>query len=724
MKQNIRIALADPQPLSRAGLRTWLQTESDIDIVYETDRSFSLIEAVDKKRIDVVVIKLPSSVMSIYYPIAHICRHNPHTRVLVYGDQTNGDTILHISKAGASGLIPSDTSQQDFVTAIRRAAAGEAVFSMEALSVILSARQSPDTLKADPLEELSDREYEVLIRTALGQSRGEISTHFSISPRTVDTYRQRIGEKLNLEHRADIIRYAIQRGLVDPTPEEKAPEHNAHIAWDEEFDMVVVGSGIGMVAALKAADLGMRVLVLEKQSTVGGTTAFSGGGLWVPNNYCMKEAGIQDSTEDALTYLNIITSGGINHELAYAFVNHCHEVIDLFREIGIDWTFMPNFQDYYPEFAGGVDYGRGISPTRNGTVLHGRFLLSTIYEAALARGAQVWLNSPAKRLIEHNGIVTGVVAEVDGIPTNIKARGGVVLASGGFDHNKAMVESFLRGPLYYSSAAEGNTGDGQIMGMAVGAGLGHMNERWGWPVYFDRETKSAYPALAPELGKPGALVVNRTGHRIMNEAGPYDLVTRAFYAFDSGRFEYSNIPAFVITDADHYRRTNQTRAKEGQKPSTWFVCADTLEELANMLNINPCNLVETVEVFNEYARTGHDPDFRRGESAFDRQTGGDPTRDDLINPCLGPLIEPPFYGASIWPGALGTSGGLQINANGQVLDVWGKPLGGLYAAGNTAASPFAGSYPGGGGTLSVGMTFAYIAARHLNQALTTADEVR
>ncbi|MDX5297461.1 MAG: FAD-binding protein, partial [Gammaproteobacteria bacterium] len=116
-----------------------------------------------------------------------------------------------------------------------------------------------------------------------------------------------------------------------------------------------------------------------------------------------------------------------------------------------------------------------------------------------------------------------------------------------------------------------------------------------------------------------------------------------------------------------------------------------------------------------YAAEGYDPDFRRGESAFDLQTAGDPTRTDLANPCLGPLVEPPFYGAAIWPGALGTSGGLRINAHSQVLDVWGKPIQGLYAAGNTAASPFAGSYPGGGGTLSVGMTFAYLAAAHLIQ---------
>jgi hypothetical protein len=206
----------------------------------------------------------------------------------------------------------------------------------------------------------------------------------------------------------------------------------------------------------------------------------------------------------------------------------------------------------------------------------------------------------------------------------------------------------------------------------------------------------------------------------MNEAGPYDAVTRAFYTFDTATYEYSNIPAFVIIDSEHRRRyTFATYPPDADLPH-WVAKAYTQADLARALKIDAAGLSATVEQFNRNAEAGVDAEFRRGESDFDRLTAGDPSRQDLANNCLAPLVSPPFYGTPIWPGALGTSGGLQINRHAQVLNVWGNVIPGLYAVGNTAGSQFGGAYPGGGGTLSAGLVFAFLAAEHLIHMASTA----
>ncbi len=144
-----------------------------------------------------------------------------------------------------------------------------------------------------------------------------------------------------------------------------------------------------------------------------------------------------------------------------------------------------------------------------------------------------------------------------------------------------------------------------------------------------------------------------------------------------------------------------------------FTKADTLEELAQALGIDPVGLKATVERFNQNAKNGVDPDWHRGESENEKLTTGDPTRTELKNPVLAPLETPPFYGRMILPGTCGTSGGLKTDINARVLNAWGEPIGGLYATGNTMASVMGAAYPGGGATVGQGCTFAYIAAKHL-----------
>jgi 3-oxosteroid 1-dehydrogenase len=278
-----------------------------------------------------------------------------------------------------------------------------------------------------------------------------------------------------------------------------------------------------------------------------------------------------------------------------------------------------------------------------------------------------------------------------------------------------MTKAFLRGPIFWSNAVTTNTGDGHLMGMAIGADLGNMNSVWGLPGYMPK-TGSMQGEADWQMyrGKPGSITVNKYGERFMNEASAYHPSIRSWYAWDSGRDEYRNLPSYALFDAGYTAHYPMPGAnyKVGVVPE-WFKQADTLDELAQALGIDPAGLQQTIERFNANAKLGTDPDWRRGEADFDQVTAGDKSRTDLANPALAALETPPFYGAAIWPGTCGTNGGLRTDVDGQVLNVWGQPITGLYATGNTMASVMGASYPGGGATVGQGMTFAYTAAQHM-----------
>ncbi len=485
--------------------------------------------------------------------------------------------------------------------------------------------------------------------------------------------------------------------------------------WNYEADIVVIGSGTGQMVGIQAANEGLTTIVLEKGSQTGGTTGISGGGMWIPNNYLMAEEGIEDSREEALEYLQYATFGQGDPDLFGPFLDNCNAAVETLREAGIEWYVMEQFNDYYAEFPGGKPRGRGISPisTIEGAS-GGGALVRMMRAAAEERGVQYLTETAARRLVtDDTGTVVGVVAETEGGDVNVRALRGVVVATGGFDHNETMVKHFIRGPIYYPSAVRTSTGDGHMMGMALGANLRNMNENWGWPVYYNEEFGVSIPALAIELGKPGSIVVNRKGERFFNEAASYDLVTRAFYMFDSATLDYINIPGYAIVDSEHRSRYTFAYMPPGMDMPDWVARGDTVEELAEQLEIDPVTLAATFERFNENAAEGVDPDFKRGEFSFDVRTGGDSSRDDLANPCLAPLATPPFYAAKIYPGSLGTCGGLQINENAQVLNVWGETIPGLYAVGNASGSVMGAGYPGGGATVGAGVTFGYLAARHM-----------
>jgi DNA-binding NarL/FixJ family response regulator/succinate dehydrogenase/fumarate reductase flavoprotein subunit len=732
MNAPIRVLLADDHAVLRAGLRALLNAEPDIKVVGEASNGAEALRQVEILQPNIVVMDLTMPGTSGLEAIRHISRHFPRVRSLVLTMHSEEQFIIGTIRAGGTGYVLKSAADVELIQAIRQVNAGENYFTGPAMQLLLDYHRNN---KAEPerADALSEREYEVLVLTVQGYSSREIGERLIISAKTVDTYRQRVMQKLGLNHRADLVQYAVSHGLLDSAGDDSVNRRElaatgdicVHPAestvWNRFVDLVVVGSGTGLMAALRAAASGLNVLVIEKADHVGGTMGISGGGLWIPNNYRMREAGIEDSAAEAIEYIRHATLGQSDPQLAAAFVEQCNGAIEFLRDIGVQWDFQPIFNDYYPHFPGGKPRGRTLRPVNDrGEPLAGAELTQLMLDAARRYGVSFALNTAAKRLIvDDDGAVAGIVAETDGKAYYFKARCGVVLAAGGFDHNEAMVRNFLRGPLYYTSAVPTDTGDGHMMGMALGASLRNMNERWGWPVFYDTDQQVSLSALANELGRPGAVVVNKLGQRILNEAGPYDSVARAFFSFDTGTYEYFNIPSYAIIDSQHRSRYTFAGMPPGARMPKWVKQSDTLRGLAAIVGVDADALEDTIAHFNANARKGIDPEFHRGESDFDLLTAGDPSRDDLANPCLAPILEQPFYAAAIWPGALGTSGGLQTNTHAQVLNVWGKVIPGLYAVGNTAASPLAGGYPGGGGTLSAGLTFAFIAANHV---LTHCDE--
>ena len=545
-------------------------------------------------------------------------------------------------------------------------------------------------------------------------------------------------------------------------------------AEEPDFDFVVVGSGAaGMTAALTAALNGLSTVVLEKTEYYGGSAARSGGGVWLPGNAALRRAGRSDSAEEASQYLAFVAGENVPESLRSALLEHGPAMLDLvLTHTPLDFDWVPNYSDYYPEAPGGKASGRSVEPSllnaraagpelaqlrppylpapagitvtqanyrwmSLGTShpraitttarVTGRMIISKLRKRKLlsmgqalaaglraglaTAGVPVWLNTPMTGLEIENGRAVGVQVLRDGVPAVVRARHGVLLATGGFERNEEMRQQYQRAPIgiEWTVGSPGNTGDGHLAGEAAGGVLELMDDAWWGPSI---PLASGPIFCLAERSLPGSIFVNAAGERFVNEAAPYVDAVHAMY--DKHTDDNPHIPCWMIAD-QRYRNRYVFTGMPPRKPlpRRWYKSgavakADSLAELAAKIGVSADGLAKTVEKFNEFARTGKDTDFGRGDSAYDHYYG-DPNCKP--NPNLAPLAQPPFYAIKIVPGDLGTKGGLRTDDRARVLRADDSVIEGLYAAGNTSAMVMGRSYAGPGATIGPAMTFGYLAAQ-------------
>jgi len=519
--------------------------------------------------------------------------------------------------------------------------------------------------------------------------------------------------------------------------------------WDIEADLVAIGSSSGgLVAAITGHDLGLSTVLLEKADTLGGGTALSAGIIWIPYNHQMLEIGLSDSREEALTYLRRISMGRHDEELLSAYLDNGPEMVRYIEEHTPLKMLVVGSPDYYAELPGGKSNGRKLIPDpqlmaevlteaekthpllskvrpdpvpffvgARGTWAGGRNLIGPLVLACLNRGINILTNTRARQLIVQDGRVVGLRVERNGQDFLVKGKRGVLLAAGGYEWHGEMCKRFTNAPVLRGGTPPANEGDGHIMGMEVGAAVALMDHCIFTPVIHvpgeEADGKPVYRPIVP--GYPGDILVNRYGKRCCDESF-YPDIGRAFLAYDKANAESANVPIFWIADQSLLDRLPVGTLPPATLMADLLHRADTLPGLAEQLGLPSDNLKETVERFNTFAREGRDPDFHRGESAYDRWWGFRANPDHKPNPTLAPLEKPPFYGLQFHLGTVGNLGGLVTNANAQVVNVQGEVIPGLYGTSNTTAILSHGCGYDSGSCQGKSMIFGYIAARHMAQS--------
>jgi 3-oxosteroid 1-dehydrogenase len=521
--------------------------------------------------------------------------------------------------------------------------------------------------------------------------------------------------------------------------------------WDNEVDVVVLGSGgAGLTAALTAAANGASVEVYEKTATVGGTTAVSGGIVWIPAHRRSPDGELTEA--DALRYLEAQSLGVMDRELVETFVRTGPKMLDFVEEHSeLQFEIAEGFPDYKPELPGGrptggrslnakpfdlsrlgewrdritsfpADFSNvGIDAETRARIhasvdndagdycVAGTALIAGLLKGLLDLGVTPRTDARALELIAESGAVVGVRILHDGRDIRVRARAGVVLGTGGFEWDEELVEAFLRGPMHGPVSPPNNTGDGLRMAMAHGADLANMGEAWWVPIIqIPGDTFGGKPrsrSVRLERTRPRSIIVNRAGKRFLNEAGEYNSMAGPFHHLDP-RHGYLNDPAWIVFDSQHLKRYGFLGVLPGDEVPEWFSESADIVELGAKTGIDPEGLARTLEDWNRNVAEERDPDFGRGSSAYDGYWGDDkaPTQ---AGKTLGPVDTAPYYAVPVTVGAMGTKGGPRTDRDGRVMHVSGAPIPGLYAAGNAMAGATGKAYGGAGGTIGPAMVFGF-----------------
>jgi succinate dehydrogenase/fumarate reductase flavoprotein subunit len=553
--------------------------------------------------------------------------------------------------------------------------------------------------------------------------------------------------------------------LADPGQDAhglNSPPFTRSPTFDDEADILIVGSGAAAFsAAITARKQGASVIMLEKASSIGGTTIRSGGGYWTPNNRFQRERGIEDKKEDALRYMARYSYPHLynpNHfrfgipqnayELIEAMVDRASETVEFLAECGalssiqeINWTGKPqvDYMDHLPENKG--VRGRVLyAKNPEGKMSYGFELIRQLEDWAKANGIKIMTDHQVIHILQNDRKEVVGLEVVRGGKEIIRfrARKAAIFGSGGYSHNPELMLHFQRGPHFGGCSAPTNTGDFITMSVEIGAKLGNMAGAFRAESIL--ENVLAYPGGSNNVFYiPGDSVieVNRYGKRIMDEKRNYTDRAMTHFVWDPQRAEWTNMLVFMIYDqrtAELWQGFPPYPLQSNALPS-YIISGSTLEELTRSLSqrlsalaehtggfgLAPDfleNLKNTVTRFNEFAKNGKDEDFHRGEYAYDREwTTFPPTVPGAPWPpegsrdyCMYPLSDHgPYYAVILGAGTLDTNGGPVIDRRAQVLDVRGNPIPGLYGAGNCIASPTANAYWGAGSTIGPAMTFGHIA---------------
>ena len=551
-----------------------------------------------------------------------------------------------------------------------------------------------------------------------------------------------------------------------------------------EFDVIVLGAGAGgLAAACVAAAEGLDTLLVEKSGFVGGTTAVSGGMVWIPANPKMRAAGIEDSLDSARAYLDHVAPALRDAAVREAFLDRGSEAIAYLEEhTALRLRPVTSYPDYYPDAPGATLGGRVLEPEdfdgyalgrdfarlrwplpefmlfggmmiaradlpqfravtrspraalrvarllleyawqrlfapRGTRLVLGNALVARLYKTVLDRRVALRFGARVTQVLMEDGRAVGVELEQDGANETVRARAGMVLATGGFSHDAALRAELL--PPSVSAASPvcaSNSGDGLRAGLAAGGVMGMHNSHnayWAPVSRFRRAdgTEGVFPHTVADRGKPGIVALSASGERFTSEAVSYHEFVLAMFRGDA---QGAAVPAYLLCDRKSLWQYGLGAVKPfglgraAHAASGYLVEADSLEALARRLELDPATLARSVARYNADARRGVDAAFGLGGDAYQRFLGD---RAQAPNPCMRPIETPPFYAIRLYPSDLGTIAGLMTDAEARVLDAAGRPIAGLYACGNDMNSVMDGAYPGPGITLGPALVFGYLAAR-------------